>query len=158
MFDFLKRKKKEPFGLDEYSVPSLSEKEGDKGFGMEAEGAGMGEGMGFAPSGGVSQGEAFSQPLTQPQQAGFGDTSPSFPGPSPMMTPQGGGFVVESGLQADFSRAKLETIEAKVTLMDARLASIEQKIEFLSQLVMNGVSDETKRKFNVEQMMKGLRK
>ena len=56
------------------------------------------------------------------------------------------------------SSSKLDTIEAKVTLIDARIMAMEQKIELMFQMISNEVSDETKRKYKVESMMRNFKK
>ena len=77
---------------------------------------------------------------------------------NPDMTPQN----EPSGSSGDhhkaLSNSKLDTIEAKVTLIDARMMAMEQKIELIFQMISNEVSDETKRKYKVESMMKNFKK
>lgn len=61
-------------------------------------------------------------------------------------------------VNSDIIKAKLETLESKTTLIDARLANMEQKLELLNQLILAEVSDETKQKLNVQSMMNKIRK
>jgi hypothetical protein len=55
------------------------------------------------------------------------------------------------------SKSKLDTIEAKVTLIDARIYSMEQKIELMFQMISSEVSEETRRKLKVDSMMKNIK-
>jgi len=62
-----------------------------------------------------------------------------------------------SNMDAQISKAKLEAMDSKVTLIDARLSSIEQKLELLTRLILEEVSDETKRKLNIQSMTKSFK-
>ncbi|MDA3855568.1 MAG: hypothetical protein PF569_04880 [Candidatus Woesearchaeota archaeon] len=61
-------------------------------------------------------------------------------------------------LHNDITKAKLDSIESRVTLMDSKLSSIEQKLEILTKLIMEEVSEETKRKLKLDNMMDKVRK
>jgi tRNA A-37 threonylcarbamoyl transferase component Bud32 len=60
-------------------------------------------------------------------------------------------------LHKDITKAKIETIESRITLIDAKLASIDQKLEIITKLIQEEVSEETKRKLNVQSMMGNIK-
>jgi len=57
----------------------------------------------------------------------------------------------------ELSKAKMETMEAKIQLMEAKLSSIDQKLEVLNQMIYAEISDETKKKFKIDSMMKRIK-
>ncbi len=60
-------------------------------------------------------------------------------------------------IQTDIIKSKLESIEAKSQLTEVRLSTIEQKIEIIYQMLLNEISDDTKQKLNINNMMNSIR-
>lgn len=58
----------------------------------------------------------------------------------------------------DVLRIKMETLESKVALVDARVSSVEQKIDLILQLIQAEVSDSTRMKVNIDQKMNEFRR
>ena len=57
----------------------------------------------------------------------------------------------------DLTKAKLETIETRVSLIDVRMSSIEQKLEMIYQMLSLEISDETKKKLKIQSMMDNIK-
>ncbi len=63
----------------------------------------------------------------------------------------------DSSHSQKLSYAQNETTLAKVSLMEARLNSIESKIDLITQVLLEEVSDETKKKLKLKSMMDRIR-
>ena len=53
----------------------------------------------------------------------------------------------------DLNRSQMETTIAKITLLEAKLSSIEQKLDVVLKVLAEEVSEETQRKIKVKHMM-----
>lgn len=62
-----------------------------------------------------------------------------------------------NNLHSEISKTKIDSLDSKVTLIDARLSNMEQKLEMIFQMISNEVSEDTKRKFKVDSMMKNIK-
>ncbi len=155
------KKKDDEFKLDEESLPSL----GDSNFTQQPVDTSPSS-LGEMPS--MSQSEPPMPNLSNASMADtLNSTLPSLNGgmsstSSPFDTPAPSSFSQDTQMptsshQNDLIKAKLDSIEAKVNLFEAKFSSMEQKIELIYQLLSHEVSDETKRKFSVGQMMNTVR-
>jgi len=59
--------------------------------------------------------------------------------------------------QNDLLLAKVESMESKISLSEAKLTSIEQKLELLYRMFLEEVSEETKKKLNIQDMMSSVK-
>ena len=57
----------------------------------------------------------------------------------------------------EITRAQIETMMSKLTLLDARQQNMEQKLDLVYQIILNEVSEDTKRKLNIDNMMNSIR-
>jgi len=57
----------------------------------------------------------------------------------------------------EITRAQIETMISKLTLLDARQQNMEQKLDLVYQIILNEVSEDTKRKLNIDSMMNSVR-
>lgn len=149
MFGFLKKfriKKKNKFPLPK-DLPEP--KSGiDKG---PAAPSSPGSSPSTSSSSGTGSGGTGPSPGPNPSSPGsFGGSSPG-PGPSPSSTNSGSGSASDSNVlelknEVNFLKERLVNIESKAI-------NIEQKVDMILKIVNEEVSDETKQKLSVNQMM-----
>lgn len=58
----------------------------------------------------------------------------------------------------DIITTKIESLNNKLTLTNAKIDNIEQKLEIIYRMMIEEVSDDTKKKLNVENMMNSIRR
>lgn len=63
----------------------------------------------------------------------------------------------ESNYHHDYSKAKLDSIDSKVALLEAKFSSLEQKMDTLIAMVSEEVSEETKAKLQKSSIQNTLR-
>jgi hypothetical protein len=56
----------------------------------------------------------------------------------------------DSSIHDEISRSKLDTMEAKMALMEARLSGIEHKLELVLTMLKHEISDETRTQMGIE--------
>jgi hypothetical protein len=83
------------------------------------------------------------------------ETQNSFSGPMNLSEPQ---QTPIQNMHNDIVKAKIDAMESKITLIDAKLSSIEQKLELLNKLILEEVSEDTKRKLKINSMMSNIKK
>jgi len=59
-------------------------------------------------------------------------------------------------LHNDLIKTKIDSLEAKTNLIEAKISSMDQKLELIYKLLLEEVSEDTKRKFKVDSMMKNI--
>lgn len=153
MFGFLKKKEADnPFKLDEISLPKLSDSAPEE-----------------EPQVDPSAQNPFVVPQPMPEQANqsqFQMQTPQSLQPSfnqfsqqsqmgqmqqqqyPTMPQQ---FQAQPVSQASLSDEKISHMEQRIVLMEAKLQTIESKIDVMMQILYSEVSEDTKRKFRIEQ-------
>lgn len=151
-FNPFKKNDEKEFKLNEHDLPSLNDSPGigkSSDFGIsEPNLAGSSNSLG----GLGSMNNSSSPPMPEPSYGSIDSWNDASSGKKPEMNNSNDGST-----HNEISKSKLETIETKVTLIDTRLSSIEQKIELMYQLISSEVSEETKRKFKVNSMMKEIK-
>ena len=60
-------------------------------------------------------------------------------------------------MNSQINKANIESMNSKMTLVDARLSNIEHKLEVLNNLILAEISEETKRKVNINSAMNNLK-
>ncbi len=177
------KKKDNTYKLDEHTLPSLSETMSDNNPSADQQSASFPDSglpdLGSSPSYASNDDFSLNQPASQgvemPQSfslhgsedasmnvspQSMGTANGNFhPSPFPQQHSQNNNSSQEkSDINNEISKHKIESMEAKITLIDARLSNIEQKLELLNKLILEEISDETKRKLNVQSMMGNIRK
>jgi len=156
------KKKEEDFTLNETELPSLSDSmpqsfdDNSNYSGLDLPDLPSSPSMpsldeNVQPLSGLSS-QTSSFGATQPENP-FATSSPSVP-EQPVQQNQTG---TNQDLHNEISRVKLETIDSKMILMDARLSAIEQKLELVFQMISSEVSEDTKRKLKVDSMMNRIK-
>jgi hypothetical protein len=148
MFNPFKKKESE-FKLDELELPSISENKEEP--------------INSPETNTLNEAPITENDPTKMPQENFpinNEPSPQFPNPfvnnaQTQDTSQSNPHM--QNMHNDITKAKLDSMESKVTLIDARLSSIEQKLELLNKLILEEVSDETKRKLKVQSMMSNIK-
>lgn len=166
------KKKEDDFTLNEAELPSLSDS-------MSNESSPSSDfpslpDIGSTPSSDLGSGYPPSSPTPSPEENVQGlpglssqtndfSSSPSLPSSNPFdtsgstSTPESSSGGANQDLHNEISRVKLETMDSKLVLMDARMAAMEQKLELIFQMISSEVSEETKRKLKVDSMMNKIR-
>lgn len=149
-----KKKEDYSFKLDDYSLPSLSESNTQS----------LDVGNEFSPGNDFSSNQNQSNDFSMGNMnAGNNFSTSSLASSNPFPTQNTQPMMQETksmdnNYHNDLSKAKLETIEAKTALIEARLSSMEHKLELIFQMLSHEVSDETRRKIKVDGMMNNFRK
>ena len=151
------KKKDDGFNLDETSLPSLSD---SNNFEVPQSNTDSVNSTDLNPS--ISD---FSQPTPIENPTVPTDFPVSNPINSSMSqsafspSPQESISINENqDLHNDLIKSKLSSLESKYQLMEAKLSNIEQKLDVIYSLLIEEVSDETKRKYSVNSMMKNIKK
>lgn len=163
------KKKDDGFKLDDYSLPSLSE----SGDGLPKNDLLTASNLPTGDLPNLDSNSPSSNPFSQDNsQQGKGPNSDLNPNTdnafnsfnpmnnrisTPPTLPSASNSMNSDNFHNDIIKAKLETMESKISLMDARMANMEQKMEMIFQLIAAEVSDETKRKFKVKSMMNNIK-
>ena len=156
---FKKKEEDKSFKLDEYSLPSVSDQTGQP----PAETPGTNPLPGADPMGPTDATSKFNPTVPEHQDNYDSYTGPSFP---PAQSPGLGASAFEKQAQEpmadnthqEISKAKIEALEAKVSLMDARLATIDQKLEVIYQMLAAEISEDTRRRLNVQSMVESAKR
>jgi len=151
MFPF-KKKEKDDFKLDEISLPSISDS--DSGFNSDSSNS-MPEMPRLDTSSDFSSQNSMNNPLSDnlSEKNSFNslaNTTPTF---------SGGNNLAEdtSSLHNDLLKAKMELVESKVSIMDSKIDKIDKKLDVIYAAIMHEVSDATKQKLSVSNMMESVR-
>lgn len=143
-------KKKEEFSLSNDSLPSLSDIGSSPFSSTDNDLPSLGSSSDFSapPTLGDNDSSQFSE----------SNLTPSFAKPEPMVPKEEISMnTPNESHSARLNNAQMETTLAKVTLIDARLNSIESKLDILTKLILEEVSDDTKRKLKVDSMMSNFK-
>lgn len=153
MFNPFKKKDNE-FKLDELELPSMSENN-EESTNPIINGANLNN-QTFP-----TQNSTETNPMSSQEEFPVNNNpSPEFPNPFTNNNQNQNNNQDNSQMQNihnDIAKAKLESMDSKVTLIDARLSSIEQKLEILNKLILEEVSDETKKKLKIDSMMNKIK-
>lgn len=169
------KKKNNEFKLDDYDVKSMSENNNYDSSSSNMDNSSQN----FSPTSEENQlnsqnSFASTMPNSNPENQTMGGQASSFPSVSsssfsgPIETPRtsqsfSGGFdsnpssMGMNNSSNDLINAKLEGIENKMALTDAKIANIEHKLNIIYNILMAEVSDQTKQKFSVNSMMDSVR-
>ena len=101
-----------------------------------------------------SNSSSFDGSSIQPQN----DFNPNI---NPMLQPNTSADTnsnIDNSQHQEITKAQIETIISKITLLDARQQNMEQKIDLIYQILLNEISEDTKRKLNIDSMMNSIRK
>lgn len=148
-------KKKEEFSLNDSSLPSMTEMSSPSSFGSSN------NDFSKVPSLG-DENTSFDSNSLENNSENFSmnnesDMTPKFSSPEPMVPKEEiVGEPVNTGSSShaqQLNAAQMETTLAKVTLIEARLNSIDSKLDILTKLILEEVSEDTKRKLKVDSMM-----
>ncbi len=150
-----KKEEDSGFQLDEYSLPSLNDSSNPS--------QGIGNNNSDLPT--LPENNSFNtgqtpslNDETNPYNTGLNNSLPSsFESQTPQFNNSNLDNSSSNSLHNDISKAKMETIEAKLSLMDARQSAMEQKINMIYEMILNEVSPETKKKLKLKSMMDSLR-
>ncbi len=166
MFNPFKKKDNE-FKLDDYELPSLNSQPQNTSLQpssnienpFESNSTTQTDNYDFS-----NNQTSTSSPLSQLSQENRFSQPNNFDNPfaNPQQNNQSSSQQIEKNntnntLNNDITKAKLDTMDSKITLIDAKLASIDQKLEILTKLIHEEVSEETKRKLSVQNMMKNIK-
>jgi len=64
---------------------------------------------------------------------------------------------INNNLHNDLIKTKIDSLESKINLIEVKISNMDQKLETIYQLILNEVSEETRRKFKVDSMMKNIK-
>lgn len=131
MFNVFK-KKENSFSLDDYSLPNLNSTQSTSGNQTNLSNFSDSELINQTPK---FEETSYSSPFNQYNQNNLNDVSSN----------------------NDYNKAKIETMEAKISLIDAKISSIDNKLDVIYQILLNEISDETKRKMKLQNMMETLK-
>jgi len=137
------KKKEDGFSLDETSLPSLND---------EALNATKVE---------MPQVQNGSNPYSNILSASNDLQMSGSQSPNQLENSQMGNFNQNNNnhntLHNDLIKAKMESLEAKTALIEAKLSNIDQKLDMIYHLIHEEVSEETKNKVSVNDMMQNVR-
>lgn len=154
MFNNPFKKKEAGFKLDDYSVPSMSEVNNSSN-------ATTGLSTNTPPNFDSNASLSSVSNNTSSFDSGF-DTGPS----SMYSQSMGESGIIPSQSQYDdgsgdvkmgIVKEKIEIIGAKMELLDSKMTNIEQKLDFIYNVLMHEISDDTKRKVSTQNMMNSAR-
>lgn len=63
-----------------------------------------------------------------------------------------------SSLHDEVSRVKIDSIESKVQLMDAKISNVDNKLNLILKILENEISDETKKRLRLDEMVDSFKK
>lgn len=152
MFNPFKKKKVEDnsYKLDEYSLPSISD-QNKNSYEQTSQ-------QGLSSTGT----DAFNPTIPEHRDSydSYGSTtfqSGSAMAPSSFESKQAYGNSSNSS-NDEISRTKIEALEAKVSLIDAKLSTIDQKLEVIYQMLAAEISEDTRRRLNVQSMVENAKR
>jgi hypothetical protein len=178
MFGFMKKKEDDGFKLDESKLPSLSDTNSNAPF--PEENIPPTSDLPQTPAPVNPQDDPFAVPDDHPDRDLYNQArdytpesamtragNPTNLGASPnsnfmpnqqqkMPEAQDGNQQV-TNLHPELLMAKIESMESRMTLLDAKISNQNQKLELIYQLIMNEVSEDTKRKLKVQSMAQDIK-
>ena len=156
------KKKKENFSFDdEPNLPSLSDVESseppknfDSNLGKE-----LNHGLGELPKNAFVSTDDYSDSSLEKENESFSSNMNSF-GPSSYKKSSNEDDSNKNSIPSDnrLLNAKIETIEAKLSLAQANIATIEHKIDMIYKMVVLEISDETRKTLRLNEMRDSLKK
>lgn len=171
MFSSFKKKKEDDFSLNENSLPSLSDSHSIKNQ-HEMSNSDM---PSFPPQNGSENSNSlnsdssmstspipegiqqdvggFNMPKSENNNSLNNDTTPSFSSNNDSIGVKNPHNEINDGV----IKAKLESVDNRTELIEARLSAMEQKLEFIYQMISHEVSDETKQKLKVRDMVNDIK-
>ena len=150
----LGKKKEDGFKLDDYSIPNMNN--------SNVAGENMSSSSSFDSGIDSSyQNSQFSNSFSQGQNSPNSFQQPFSSAPSSFQQQNqfvGGNSGYSSlGNDNELIRVKIEAIESRLSLVDAKISSANQKIDEIHRILLAEISDETKRRLKVGDMMDSVR-
>jgi len=153
------KKKEDEFKLDDISLPSLGDMNPSPENSLNSSTSSFSETSNpIEPSMPEPANSINENPFASPNQATI---SPSTQNQNPFGNNNNSIQTTtndnQQNIQNDILKAKVESMESKVTLIDARLSNIEQKLEIIFRMISEEVSNETKTKLNLDTMIQSAK-
>lgn len=152
------KKKEDGFSLDNYSLPTVKEQEKNQNpMGFDNSLPNSNSNFGDMSSQSGTDNNSFLPPVQQPQQ----DQNSFSQFPSNDVNSQSNNFSQSNSrdpyVQQEISRTRLDTIEAKLSLIQSKMSNLENTLEKVYEMLSYEISDETKQKLNFKTLSSSAR-